>query len=142
MSLLLKLRMMIAELPPGAALTLPAEWLRAELDAAGADDDDDGRRQDPAVAPGAPLTVEQTAERYHLSPSSIRGMLAAGRFAGAFRLNGAGAWRIPTDSLTAFECASAERTRATVPVRSLRVGESVGDWRRSGRRARRGPHDS
>jgi hypothetical protein len=141
MSLLLKLRMMIAELPPGAALTLPADWLRAELDVADADDGHGGRHG-LAVATGDPLTVEQAAARYNLSPSTIRGLLGAGRFEGAFRVNGTGAWRLPLSALAAFESASAERTRATVPVLGLRAGESVGDWRRGGRRARGGPHDS
>lgn len=84
-----KLRQALELLPPGTEVTLTRELL---LDALRVDE----------AQPQAPLhTVAEVAGQLHRSPSTVRGWCEAGRFAGAFKLNGRD-WRIPVAAIARF----------------------------------------
>ncbi len=105
-----QLRELAERLPEGAALTLPRAVLLealAGITVAG-----------PIDAP-AELTVAELAGRFHRSPSTVRGWLEAGRFPGAFKLNGRD-WRVPAVAVEAFIAQS--RPRAL-------PGADLGAWR-------------
>ena|SRR5438105_1715096 len=53
------------------------------------------------LAPGL-FSVAALAEHLGISRSAAREWCAAGRFAGAFRLNRSGQWRIPAEAVAAF----------------------------------------
>lgn len=63
-----RLEAIVTDMPPGSAVTLPVDWLRQLLDAEGLSEVDDG-------SPGRPLRLQEVAERYGRSPSTIRGMV-------------------------------------------------------------------
>lgn len=99
----------------------------------------------PAAA-GAVLTVALVAEQLHRSASTVRGWCEAGRFAGAFKLEGRD-WRIPVAAIDAFLADQRAKTsredapRATiapradtgVPPRRVRKGDAadLGAWRQA-----------
>jgi hypothetical protein len=110
---------------PADAL-LPVGWVREQLrtDAPGAAD------------PDRLWTLRDLAERYSRSVGAVRGWCEAGRFSGAFKLNGR-AWRVPDAALDAFNAAQAQpgRTAATAVPVALQAGQRLSDWRRKSRPA-------
>jgi Helix-turn-helix domain len=82
------LRALAESLPPGWPVTLPREALLEMLGDV------------PASETGL-LTVSQIAAQLHRSPSTVRGWCEAGRFAGAFKLEGRD-WRVPAHALESF----------------------------------------
>jgi hypothetical protein len=134
--LLDRLRAACEALPPGSSITFSVEELKVQLDG------EHGVRAPSSklsfVAPGDTLTLPQLAARYSRSASTMRALVAAGAFPGAFRIAGRGAWRIPITGCVEFERESAARTRAQPAVLTLKGAQSIGDWRKV-RRARRGP---
>jgi hypothetical protein len=74
----------------------------------------------PTAEPHGDLTVPQLAARFGRQPVTVRAWLTAGRFAGAYRLNGRD-WRVPMSAVTVFEEAV---RKAVQPVKTL------GAWRR------------
>lgn len=75
------------------------------------------------------LSVSELCARYQRSPSTVRGWLEAGRFPGAYKLNGRD-WRVPPDALAAFQ--SAQRTQTpvvTAPTPSSQPAD-LRAWRR------------
>ena len=93
MTALEQLRRAAELLPAGVSVTVTRELL---LEALGG----------PVDAPNAPragdLTVAELADRFRRSPSTIRGWLEAGRFPGAYKLNGRD-WRVQRAALEVFE---------------------------------------
>lgn len=92
MTLLARLAAMVEALPDGASVALPVGWLRAELEAEGAES---------SSAPLADLTVEALAAELGRSPSTVRGWLIEGSVPGAYKLRGR-EWRIPRAAVRAF----------------------------------------
>jgi len=109
-----QLRDLAERLPVGGALTLPRDVLLEAL----------GGTQACAAAVVGDLTVADVASRVGRKPSTVRGWLEAGRFTGAYKLNGRD-WRVPAGSLTAF--LDAQRTS--------KGPQRLSDWRRSVKRA-------
>jgi hypothetical protein len=101
----------------GATVPVPREWLLDLLAIAVT-----------APATGVPMdpTVEVIASRYGRAASTIRGWCEAGRFSGAYKLNGR-EWRIPPSALEAFE-AQERRYERPSGVRGGRA-QSLSDWR-------------
>jgi excisionase family DNA binding protein len=95
MTLLAQLREMTAHLPPGGSITLPGDWLRAEL----ASEPEGGSHVDPERL--ADLTVGEVAEQLNRGASTVRGWIAAGAFPHAYRLQRR-EWRVPPDDVRAF----------------------------------------
>ena len=99
-------------------------------------EENEGAQGDVGALPHADATVAELAARFHRSPSTIRGWLEAGRFPGAYKLNGRD-WRVPPDALAAF--LAAQRTRPT-PEQNVTVAaepapsHDLGAWRRVPRR--------
>src|SRR6266568_1148843 len=68
-----------------------------------------------ATTPGL-FSVSAVAQHLGISRSAVREWCAAGRFAGAFRLNGSGQWRVPATAVAAFLAAQqATPTRPAGP---------------------------
>jgi len=100
------LRHVLTSLPPDALL--PVRWLLDQLN---------GDASEPVSTAPADFTVAQLAERFHRSPSTIRGWCEAGRFTGAYRLNGRD-WRVPDGAVVAF--LEAQKGRSS----------GLGNWRK------------
>ncbi len=120
---LAELRRAIEALPPGVGVSLTREYLLEVLPAG------------PAAAPegAAELTIEDVARRFGRSRSTVRGWLEARRLPGAYKLRGR-SWRIPPAALEVFVAAeqwALPSRQAPAPVRRLRRGESLGDWRKA-----------
>lgn len=86
-----RLRAIVEAVPAGGSVSLPRDWLAAELGPVG----------EPKSAAPTLLTVADVAAQLHRSPSTVRGWVEAGRFTGAFKLN-ARDWRIPAVAVDAF----------------------------------------
>jgi hypothetical protein len=108
------LRALAEALPPGSIMSIPRDWV-LELLAAGPHS---------VVATPADATVEAIGAHYGRRPSTIRGWCEAGRFPGAYKLQGR-EWRIPRAAVESFE--AAERPAGT----KARGVQSLSDWRRS-----------
>ena len=113
MTVLEQLRQAAELLPAGASVTLTREALLAAL----------GGVEPVVLQTSADLTVVQVSERFHRSPSTVRGWLEAGRFPGAYKLNRRD-WRVPTAAVDAFEARQRE------PAASRGPGPDLGAWRR------------
>lgn len=75
------------------------------------------------------LTVEAVASALHRSPSTIRGILGAGAFPNAFKLNGK-SWLIPRSDLTAYVDAQRPQPTRDVPAPPRRRHEpDLSAWR-------------
>ncbi len=116
------------DLPPGAMVTVPLEWLSEALSGIGAW---------PAPSAGAlapaDLTVADLAARYGRSKATARGWCEAGRFSGAYRMHGSREWRVPPSAVEAFDVA--ERQRSKRPLATQRAGRrpvNLGAWRETG----------
>ena len=118
MSALERLREVAELLPAGASLTLTREAL-LELGAA------ESPRE--VAQADALLTVADIATRLTRATSTVRGWLEAGRFAGAYKLNGRD-WRVPVASLTAY-LEGQRQHHGAAPVK-------LDTWRRKRRAAR------
>jgi hypothetical protein len=117
--LLDQLRAMAEAVPAGGAVTLPRDWLLAQLSTSG----------DTATTPPAvDLTVEALVSLFGKRPSTVRSWLEEGRFPGAWKLRGR-QWRVPHSAVVAFQEAERQggdiqgRDAPTQPVGSL------GDYR-------------
>jgi excisionase family DNA binding protein len=114
-----RLRAMIGNLPPGSALSLPVDWLRAELDA------------EPAESAGQPqpladLTVEEVAEALTVAESTVRTWLAEGLFPNARKVRNR--WRIPPGDVRArFQAESVPGPSSTS---SRPNAAELSDWRK------------
>jgi len=106
------LRELAEQLPEGAALTLPRATLLEALA---------GVPVRPPATPAGELTVADIASHFQRSSSTVRDWIRAGRFSGAFRLNGRD-WRVPQAALLAFSEAQRQRGKST-----------LGAWRRARR---------
>ena len=103
------LRRLAEALPPGAAVSVPREWLLELL-------------ADPGQAGGPDLTVPELAKLFTRSEASVRSWLERGEFEGAYKLGGK-AWRIPRAAVTGFRERQASRPQESGAV-------SLSDWRR------------
>lgn len=90
---------------PNQAVSVPAAWLVEAL--AAPDESGD-------------LTVPDLCRQYGRKSSAVRGWLEAGRFPGAYKMNGK-EWRVPRAALAAFD--AGQRTRG-----SRRA--NLGSWRK------------
>lgn len=117
MALLTQLREMTAHLPPGGSITLPGDWLRAEL----ASEPEGGSHIEPARL--ADLTVGEVAEQLGRGSSTVRGWIAAGAFPNAYRLQRR-EWRVPADDVRAFLVGQRKGT-TTPPAPRAKRNESV-----------------
>lgn len=76
------------------------------------------------------LTVETVASVLHRSPSTIRGLLGAGAFPNAFKLNGK-SWLIPRSDLAAYVDAQRPRPTSNISVPQRPKAEpDLSSWRR------------
>ena len=80
-----------AVLPPGAAVLLPADWLRAQLEGEVGPEDDGV----------ADMAVREVAEKLGRSVSTVRGWLSAGHIPGAYKFRGK-QWRVTRAGLSEF----------------------------------------
>ena len=75
------------------------------------------------------LTVDAVASALHRSPSTIRGLLGAGAFPNAFKLNGK-SWLIPGSDLKSYIDAQRPRPIADIPAPQGRNPQpDLGSWR-------------
>ena len=86
MSLRSNLQAMCESLPDGASITLPVQWLRAQLDV---EPEDTGVMGD--------LRLEDVADSFDRSVSTVRTWCNSGRIVGAYKLGRE--WRIPRSAL-------------------------------------------
>ena len=93
MTALERLRQVAELLPTGTSVTFTREVL---LEALG------GTPDISAAVLAGDLTVAEVAAHFHRSPSTVRGWLEAGRFTGAYKLNGRD-WRVARAAVDAFE---------------------------------------
>jgi excisionase family DNA binding protein len=112
MSLAARLRQALAPIPDGS--TVPVSWVRGLLD--------EHSDTDATVD----LTVTDVATMLGRAPSTCRTWCAAGRFPGAYRLQGR-EWRIPRSALRALRDAPEE------PPRRQDGTVDLGSWRRAAR---------
>jgi excisionase family DNA binding protein len=89
------LRSLASALAPGAAVSVPREWLLELLE---------GSSRTPMPPTHADLTVAELCARFGRKKSAVRAWLERGDFPGAYRLRGR-EWRIPPEALGAFEAA-------------------------------------
>ncbi len=109
-----RLRQAAELLPAGASVTVTREILLAAL----------GDGLHPSAQPPAPsadLTVAELADRFHRSPSTVRGWLEAGRFPTAYKLSGRD-WRVPVAGVEAFVAQERTSRRREAPA-------DLGAWR-------------
>jgi excisionase family DNA binding protein len=126
MNILDRLRAIVAPLPTGAAVTLPADALREWLDAY----DTEPAAEQPATPAGADLTVPEVAKLFGRGKSTVRGWIAEGSLPGAYLLKGR-EWRVPRAAVEAMQRAEAERHAAAKPARAepRRKDADLGAWR-------------
>ena len=106
-------------MPPGSAVTLSADWLRAQLEAV----------REIHEAPLAHLTVKQLAEETGRSVSTVRGWLAEQLIPGAYKLRGR-EWRVPRAGLREFLEHQARTKREVRPALGRKGGAGLGSWRK------------
>ncbi len=112
MTILERLRAIVEAVPSGGSVTIPRDWLAAELEPllpAPVSDD---------------LTIAQVALRLGRAPTTIRGWCERGELRGAYRFR-AREWRIPPAALEAF--LASERAND----RTQRERASLSDWRQA-----------
>ena len=114
-----RLARIIDGLPSGSAVTLSADWLRAQLER-------DGREDKDGVSD---LTVGELAEELGRSVSAVRGWLAVKLVPGAYKLRGR-EWRVPRAGLRQFLDQEAGRRRQTAS--GVRSGQEADlrSWRK------------
>ena len=75
------------------------------------------------------LTVDAVASALHRSPSTIRGLLCAGAFPNAFKLNGK-SWLIPRSDLKSYIDAQRPRPIGDIPApKGRNTQPDLGSWR-------------
>lgn len=108
-------------LPPGSAVSLPVDWLRAQLRAV----------EEPLlqVDPVADLTVKELADELGRSVSTVRTWLSAGLIPRAYKLRDR-EWRVPRAGVREFldHQACGTRPRAVSSERGRQV--DLGSWRK------------
>ena len=122
MNLLERLRAMVAPMPPGSAVSLPVDWLRAELDAP----------EGPEPAAGAALndlTLTEAAALVKRSESTLRTWCSRGLIPEAYKLRGRD-WRIPPAALRAMLDREGE-PKPDLPrrTRAPKGGARLDSWR-------------
>ena len=105
-------------MPDGAAVTLPVQWLRAQL----VDDGKDAAAEDSI----ADLSVSEVAAELGRSPATIRSWCSAGEIPGAYKLKNR-EWRIPRPGYRKFFASQRNRARQSPPRR--RRHAELGAWR-------------
>ena len=115
-----RLAEIIREMPDGAAITVPVEWLRRELAVPDRDD-----------APLADLTVEQVARELKRSPSTVRAWCSS-RQLEAYKFRGR-EWRISRAALRKFLSREAN-VRTAGQALPKRTGADLSAWRKNRRR--------
>jgi excisionase family DNA binding protein len=101
------LRRLAEAMAPGAAVSVPREWLLELLS---------------DTPEGPDYTVAEVAELFGRSESTVRTWCEERRFEGAYKLSGK-SWRIPRAAVPAFRAAEGQRSREpSEPV-------SLGAWR-------------
>ena len=119
MSLEERLARIIDGIPSGGSVTLPVDFLRGLL-CEKVVDIDQGQ---------ADLTVEQIAEEYRRSVSTVRGWLAEELIPGAYKLRGR-EWRVPQSGLRKFLAQQSAQHGSPGSI-TLRQGEAdLGSWRK------------
>ncbi len=116
-----RLEAIVASMPEGSAVTLPVDWLRRLLEAEGGPEVDGGSAD-------RPLRLREVAQRYGRAPSTIRGWCVAGKFPGAFKMNGVD-WWVPRSALREFE-ASQQRGQGREPALGRAREPDLSSWRR------------
>jgi hypothetical protein len=118
------LRELAEALPVGAAVSVPREWLLELLEGA-------APSPVPTNVQAADMTIADLALRFRRHASTIRGWLDKGAFAGAYKLRGR-EWRIPAESLAAFEEAARREAgiRVAAPKGSRHSTPNLADWRK------------
>ena len=122
MTVLDRIRQIVAAVPNGASVTLPVAELRGWIEEDGEELTHDGQ------ALVVDLTVEDIAQQFDRTPACVRGWCRAGRLPGAYRLNGR-EWRIPRAALAAYiEAEKSGQSNGRAAVLSGAV--DLGAWRR------------
>jgi excisionase family DNA binding protein len=115
-----RLALLVENLPPGASVTLPVDWLRSELEAEGVNG-----------STISDLTVEALAAELGRAPSTVRGWLLEGAIPEAYKLGRE--WRIPRAAVRRYLDSLAGNGGNAVgkvtPDRSGAVGHRPGSWR-------------
>ena len=112
-SLAKRLRELAERLPPGGSLTITRDAL---LGLAA------GERCGSEHAVASPdLTVAELGERFHRSPSTIRGWCEHGRFEGAYKLHGRD-WRVPQLAVEAFLAQQRRQPQVSIFTVSRELG--------------------
>lgn len=94
------LRAALATMPPGTLV--PRDWLVEQLS---------GVAPSPLEAPAlVDLTIADLARLFGKRPSTVRGWVQHGDFAGAYKLHGK-EWRVPVSAVEAFQ----DRQRKSEP---------------------------
>jgi excisionase family DNA binding protein len=114
------LRVMVDQMPAGAMITLPVDWLRVRLGIAS-----DAPPRETAAEAIADLSVEEVASLMKRKPSTVRGWCASGALE-AYRLQGRD-WRVTRASLRAFQ--DRQRPARTTPSKRRRDVVDLGGWR-------------
>jgi hypothetical protein len=111
---------MAEAVPPGGAVTLPRDWLIAELSAAGELAD---------VPLTADLAVPDLVRLFGKRPSTVRSWLEAGLFPGAFKLRGK-TWRVPRSAVEAFQARERGQDGNGPTALPQRATGSLSDYRK------------
>lgn len=116
MNLLDRLRRMAESVPPGGSVTIPRDWLVAELD------------QAPAAEPQGDLTVAEAGKILGRAASTVRVWCHGELIPGAYLYRNR-EYRIPPAALAAFQ--EAERTRKRGERNTPPAGQpaNLGAWR-------------
>lgn len=121
MNLLARLRSMVRDAPAGSSITLPADWLRAELET----ESTGGDSGEPI--PGD-LTVEQVAAQTGRKPGAVRSWIRSGALR-AYRFNER-EYRVTPAALREYlEAQRGRETPGKTPVKRAARTHDLNDWR-------------
>ena len=105
-------------LPPGSAVSLPVDWLRAQMAAV----------QETQQDSLADLTMKKVAEEMGRSVSTVRAWVAQELIPGAYKLRGR-EWRVPRAGLREFMNRQTNTVREDRPGLGSKCGTDLGLWR-------------
>lgn len=106
-------------LPPGAAVLLPADWLRAQLEAEVGTEDDGV----------ADMTVREVAEKLGRSVSTVRGWLSAGLIPESYKFGGK-QWRVTRAGLSEFLARQRNGKAPAGPGLGMSSSADLASWRK------------